>query len=537
MWGKVETRVGVFVLAALCVFAYMGFHIGAFRFDRARYANYTLYFKDISGLSRKADVKISGVKVGWVKDVRLLPDDGMKAEAQVMILKDYALYADAYAMVRQDGLLGPRYIEIVTGDPLLNQLEPGDRLARPSTEPASVDELLIQFKKIADNVYDVTESMKDAIGGDDGKEQLRHLFDNLASSAERLAAVSDVVERTLVRNEDNLDALLSIGTNVQRVTAKLEDDVLPTFQDSIDRIATVFDRDFGSVASRIDVTAQAIEEASVQARDGLRNITAISEKINEGQGLLGKLINEDETYRDLRVAISGFRNYLTKLDRIQIVFDSHFESMQRHAENYRNEDSKGYFDVRIHPNEDYFYMLQLATSEKGFAYREQVDRQYLDDCGVPVNVNQIDGDRFRFLAGDRLTERIDVYKRNSIKIGLQFGKIFGDVAVRFGLFEGSAGVAVDVDIPFNTDKFRWVTSFEAFDMRGWNRRDDRRPHLKWINKMFVMRNIYLAFGADDFASKHNANAFFGAGIRFGDDGVKYFLSSFSGLGCSSFGGN
>jgi len=65
---------------------------------------------------------------------------------------------------------------------------------------------------------------------------------------------------------------------------------------------------------------------------------------------------------------------------------------------------------------------------------------------------------------------------------------------------------------------------------GWNRRDDKRPHLKWINRMFFMNNIYFTLGADDFASKRNASVFAGLGVRFGDDNVKYILSSMSGAG-------
>ena len=41
----------------------------------------------------------------------------------------------------------------------------------------------------------------------------------------------------------------------------------------------------------------------------------------------------------------------------------------------------------------------------------------------------------------------------------------------------------------------------------------------------------LNAGADDFISKKNANVFFGAGIRFGDDDVKYLIPS---LGGASF---
>ena len=528
MIGKIETRVGIFVLAAIGVFVYMGFQIGSFRFDRNRYAEYPLFFKDVSGISRKAEVKISGVKVGWVEDVSLLPNDDMQVEIKVMILKEYSLYSDAYAMVRQDGLLGPKYIEIVSGDPLLRKLQAGDPLSKPSTEPVSIDALMQQFQTIASNVDEVTTTFKDVIGGAEGREQLQTIFDNVNTTVERLASVGDVLDRVILRNEDHIDNFLQIGTN---------------FQEGIDKISNVFDRDFNRMATKFESSAGALEDVSIQARDGLRSVSSVAEKIDEGKGLLGKLVNEDETYRDLKLAIEGFKNYLTKIDRMQVVFDTHFESMIRKAEGYEWEDSKGFFGIRIYPREDYFYLIQLASSEKGYITRKYVERDYFDSEGKPVDttglqneplgntLNLDDLTRLAFI----LDHRKQTTRRDAFKLDLQFGKIFKDVAFRLGLFEGTAGIAIDVDIPFRSDKFRWVTSLELYDTTGQNRRiEDRRPHAKWLNKMFIFRNIYTTFGADDFASKKNASVFFGAGIRFGDDDIKYFLSSLSGVGSTSF---
>ena len=50
-----------------------------------------------------------------------------------------------------------------------------------------------------------------------------------------------------------------------------------------------------------------------------------------------------------------------------------------------------------------------------------------------------------------------------------------------------------------------------------------------------MKNIYTTFGVDDLFSKNNANPFFGGGIRFNDDDLKYFLSSLP-IGKMSSGG-
>ncbi|HLC06567.1 MAG TPA: MlaD family protein [Candidatus Babeliales bacterium] len=558
MQGKIETRVGIFVLIALAVFGYMGFKIGAFRFDRAQYTKYILYFRDISGLSRKAAVKISGVKVGWVEEIKLIPGSDSKldakAEAIVMVSENFPLYQNACAVVRQDGLLGPKYVDLVPGDALLRQLHEGDSLQKSGVDPVDLDDLFREFKEIAGNVREVSESFKEALAGPQGADQIRSFITNLDNAAEKFSTVTNVIERSFVRNEANIDAFLAIGANVQMLSDRLDNNVFPSFQDSIEKISNVFDRDFGRIASRVEATTEALEEAAAQARDGLRNVSSVAEKIDEGKGLLGKLVNEDETYRDLKVAVSGFKNYVSKLDRLQITFDTHFESMHRPAENYRYEDSKGYFDIRIHPNEEHFYVVQITSSEHGFAYRRDKEYVYTND-----NLDFIDPakqfnppaavDARPQLLSDNLYENTlasedklkPVYRqqklwfdRNAIKVGLQFGKIFGDLALRIGLMDGFAGMGADYEFPLKTDNFRWVTTFEGFDFRGFNRRgptkfhQDKRPHLKWLNRMFLMRNIYFTFGADDFISKQNANAFVGIGMRFGDDDVKYVLGSLSG---------
>jgi phospholipid/cholesterol/gamma-HCH transport system substrate-binding protein len=199
--------------------------------------------------------------------------------------------------------------------------------------------------------------------------------------------------------------------------------------------------------------------------------------------------------------------------------------MYRPAEHYDWEDTKGYFDIRIHPNEDRFYLIQLASSEKGFITRREQRKIYYDEQGYEIDMQTLDLPDWAKLLLRYRTKHEDFWRGVPFKIGLQFGKIFGNIAARFGLFENSVGIGVDFDIPFKNDYYRWVMSFEVFDFRGWNRQDDRRPHVKWINKMFFANNFYTVFGADDFVSQHNANIFAGVGIRFGDDDVKYLLPS------------
>jgi phospholipid/cholesterol/gamma-HCH transport system substrate-binding protein len=442
----------------------------------------------------------------------------------VLISRDYEIYCDAYAIVRQDGLLGPKYLEIIPGNPLMSQLEEGSTMGKPSVAPVSVDQLMQKFSTIASHVEEVARSLDGSLGGVNGEEKIRSILNNLDASMQQIASFSQTINQSVVHNEDNLNKIFEIGAHVARISRTLETEVLPSVRSGIEKISEAFDRDLSRIATHVETTADAFGQASIQARDGFKSINSVVEKIDEGKGLLGQLVNDEETYTDLKVAVVGLKNYFAKTTTLQVIFDSHAESMHRPAEHYRYEDSKGYLDIRIHPTEDKFYLLQLASSEKGFIDRAEVRRSYLDECDRPVDTQTLDlsdKDKLELV----FTEKDTIITRNVIKVGLQFGKIFGDIAFRFGLFEGTVGLGVDVDVPLRNNYLRWVTTMEAFDFRGWNRIHDRRPHFKWLNRMFFMRNIYAVFGADDFISKHNASAFFGVGLRFGDEDVKFFLSS------------
>lgn len=509
MQNRVEIIVGIFVLVALGIFAYMGFQVGAFRFDRMRYHSYQMTFKDVSGLSRKAPVKIAGVTVGWIESISLQTGSQTRASTLFMIHRDYVLHSDAHAIIRQDGLLGPKYVEIVPGDPLLPRLEPGCLLAGPCREPQSVDEIFNNMSRITGNIEEVSRSLKNAIGGVEGGEQLKTILQNISVAAQKIASFSDAIDRSIAHNEGNLDSLFNIGTNVQRLSDRIDRAIFPVIEHDLNKVTSVID---------------SLNETSGQIRDSFKSISSIAEKIDQGKGAVGKLINDDETYNDLKFAAKGLKNYVAHGDMLQIIFDSHVEGMYRPGEHYAFEDGKGYFDIRIHPNEDHFYLLELAASERG--YRNQHEKFYefaCDDRLVDPSSSELP-DFARYWWQYRRCKT--TWDRYTWRVGFQFGKMYSNFAFRFGLFDGGfAGAAVDLDIPFETDKFRWLMSVEAYDLHGWNRENDRNPHLKWLNKVYMLHNLYVVFGADDFVSKKNANLFFGAGLRFGDDDIKYILPS------------
>ncbi len=496
---KLETRVGFFILAAIGIFLYLSINIRALRFDKDQFFTYKAYFDDISGLTVKAPVKIAGVEVGWVEHIRLLEDG--KAELLMRINKNIRLAKNAHAMVHQDGLIGTKNLEIDPGDPSTGMLMPGSVLAMPGRTPASVGELLDQFRDIASTIQDIALSFKNTVASRRGEENIKMTLESVSQASNRMAEFANVLSRTMTKNEDNLNVILA---DMRETLSSLKQTV-PSVKSNLDK--------FGEASEHIS-------EAAIQGRETLREAGEVVEKVNNGKGVLGKLVNEDETYYDIKKTVRGFKDYINKTQSLSLSIDMHSESMLRHS------NSKGYFELRLRPASDYFYQFQLVADENGSITRDSIRNTYFDDKCNQLKPSELNIPlEYKIQLAER-TERV-VQRRNDILFGLQFGKRFDRVAFRIGLFESSFGAAVDYYVPLATDKFHWITSIEAFDFRGYKRLNDSRPHIKWINKAFFMNNLYTSFGLDDVCSKRGANPFFGGGLRFNDDDLKYFLSSFS----------
>ena len=470
---KTETKVGVFILASIALFAYSAMHLGFFRFAARNYTTYYMLFEDLGGLVKKADVKIAGVKVGWVDNIQLVDS---KAKVRLAVQKDYGLRTDAVGEIRQEGLVGAKYMELLPGTNLYPQAEPNLTFIREGRPAVSLEVVLNRFETISQNIEDVSIALKESIGNSEQKEQIRSIISNIDTASTKIAHFTDV----LVRDESEI---ANLGRDIGNASRK--------FSSAMDQ--------FNSIMGKVD----------------------------KGEGLVGKLVNEPDIYDDLKVVSCGFKKAANIVDNVEIFFDNHFESMFKPAENYELEDAKGYFDMRFRSKEDTFYQFQVVGTQRGALERDVkiIDRVYINpSTGKPYTEKELNALPGSFYITPSERVKSTEIKRNQTKFGIQIGKTYSNLATRFGIFENSVGVGLDYQIPFDNSRFRWVTSFEAFDLRGQSRIDDNRPHLKWINKLHFLDNIYLAFGADDFVSRKNANAFIGGGVRFTDDDLKYLIA-------------
>ena len=534
---KVETRVGIFVIIAVGIFFYLSLNIGAIRFNQRHYYHYKTFFDDTGGLDEKAPVKIAGVEMGWVESIRLL--EGGKAEVNLKIYKDAKLARNAYATIQQEGLIGSKSIDIEPGDPTTGHLPPGSVLALPGRSPTSVGDLLEQFKDIASGINDIVSSFKNTFATQKGEDSLKLALNSVAQASTQIANFSEILERTLQKNEDNINSMVvdfketayhlkkgvpSITNDFKSITNSLQDQVFPSITSGVDRVTIALaDETLPQLRNNMDMVSDkagtafdSIDSSAIQAGDTFKEAKQVMEKINTGKGVLGKLITEDETYTDLKKTVHGFKEMVNKSQTLDILIDMHTESM------FKTNNSKGYLEAKLRPSNDYFYNLQLVSDENGSIKKIEQRYKRYDSHGNLLKTDNITDPYEKIISADRVEETKQI--KNDILFGFQFGKRFNRVALRIGMFENTFGFGCDYYVPLNTDKFHWITTLEAFDLKGSNRMNDTRPHIKWLNKLYFMKHIYTSFGIDDIYSKHNASPFFGGGIRFGDEDIKYLLS-------------
>ena len=195
---KHEIGVGILVLVAGGLLAYMSMQVGALR-SLGEEIQVTVELSDAAGLSDGAAVRIAGVQVGQVVSMGVEHD---KAILKVSIQGDAEVREDAGIQVRARSILGEKYLELSPRSQEARLLANGDRLvvSQPQTE---IDELVNTLGPIleavdAEAVSLSMERVAQALQEDPDRlaRMLQDLDTLLANSAEASAGLPDTIKET-----------------------------------------------------------------------------------------------------------------------------------------------------------------------------------------------------------------------------------------------------------------------------------------------------------------------------------------------------
>ena len=152
-------RLGIFVVAALAVFAGGVFLIGnrEFRFRSTYRLNSD--FDNVGGLIPGAEVRVGGLREGAVRSIELpqRPDGKVRVTMDLQSATRDVVKKDSVASIQSEGLVGDMYVEVSFGSVGAAKVGNGDAIAGQS--PIEFGALLKKTDSILDGAQQTVESI------------------------------------------------------------------------------------------------------------------------------------------------------------------------------------------------------------------------------------------------------------------------------------------------------------------------------------------------------------------------------------------
>lgn len=401
-----EFKVGFLVLVVSGIIATMSLRVSNDPSYLGSSKQSWFYIEDASGLVKNSGVRMAGITVGVIKNIKL---ENGQARVEMVLQGEVPLTKSARIEIRPNGILGDKHVEIVSGDPRDPPLRSGEQILVVD-DRASVDRLIAEVSKITKSLNAVAENVKSATEGDIDKP-LGRIVHNIERLTSDLADISS----------DKKGQISDIVSNLREITQSINEVVSDKGNEGFKAAW----KDARSSMRRIEAS--------------LSNIEDITGRINRGEGSIGKLVNDESTVEELNTAIAGINNFLDASNKLSTSIDYHSHYLVEGSQ------AKSFLSLRIQPGLDRYYELGIVDDQNGVTESTTTKSS---------------------TGGTESTVREEKKYENRLKISAQFAKNFYDFTVRGGIIENSGGVGFD----YYLWKRRLKTSVEAFDFANVNLR-------------------------------------------------------------------
>jgi phospholipid/cholesterol/gamma-HCH transport system substrate-binding protein len=276
---------------------------------------YRAVFSDVTGLEEGDDIRVAGVRVGEVEDIRI--KDRTLAEVDFTVSADRPLLTSTGAVVRYRSLVGQRYIALTEGTGDGTRLPPGGRIPLSRTQPAlDLNVLLNGFKPLfaALSPQDVnqlaTEIIK-TLQGEGGT--VNSLLAHTASLTTTLAGRDQLIGSVINNLNSVLETLDKRGgrfsnllKQLRRVISGLSADRKPLGESLV------------SIGDLTEATSGLLADARPPLKDDIAELTELTGTLNDNEktveGVLKRLPNKLDELTGTASYGSWFNFYLCDFD-------------------------------------------------------------------------------------------------------------------------------------------------------------------------------------------------------------------------------
>lgn len=276
-----EIKVGVAIIVAAIVF-FVGLRF--FQDLPIFQGSYTLHakFEDAGGLVSGNPVRMKGVSVGTVQSVTLNQSEQM-VDVRFRVEDDVAVPSGSYAKVTGFSALSGVRLTIIPGPASNTPLASGATLPGPP-EGGLLERLSDQAPELAskaDSVLTGANTTFDALN-----QQLANPSSDLRQT---IRALEQTMRNVSELTGDENAALRQTLSNLEAITADLEG-FTGTDTDTLQA------NNLGQTMKRLNAALARLETNLATLETTTTNLNALTTKMNEGDGTIGRLVNDPSLY-------------------------------------------------------------------------------------------------------------------------------------------------------------------------------------------------------------------------------------------------
>ena len=275
-----EAKVGFVITLSFTMFLLIVALLAKISVSRSGY-ELGIYFGFLNDLNVGSPVNIAGgIKIGEVTAIR---QTGEKTEVIVWIDNKYKLIKDTKFAIFTKGIIGSKYINVFV-PPSTNVedfLKDGDRVY--GIDPPSFDQMMLIFQGF----------MQDQSGG----EMLADIFKNSKQFIENLNSIS----------KDNKGDIRQTVL-VTKASVFLFSQQMRMFMDELNRFT-------GNMSSLSEKNKQDVTIIVKNMSEITSNLNKIIQRTEQGRGSLGKLMNDEEIYYNIKEASQSAKDLFGDLKK------------------------------------------------------------------------------------------------------------------------------------------------------------------------------------------------------------------------------
>jgi phospholipid/cholesterol/gamma-HCH transport system substrate-binding protein len=476
---KLETKVGLFftgaiVLLGVLIFRAEKLDLGGKRNQSERFT----IFDQVAGLNLQSAVRIAGVKVG---DVRTIALENGKARVVLGVSNDVPVYADASVSLGSIGILGEKFVDLDPGHSAKGPFPANSPL--PSKAGVSLDNLMETLADIGKNVKGVTQSLNESIGGEQGRQKLDEIVDNIRVLTAEFRAMS----------QENHGAINHTLANVEALSTDLRDR-LPKLAQQFETVGRNLNAILEENRPELKGVVGDVRKLAQSFQGTADNLKVLTDRVNKGEGTIGKLLNDESTVKKINEAVDNVNNMLGGFNKMDFRLDMNAAQWDK------RHDSRVGLGLEIAPRPDYWYALAFASTPDGKVRQSTQNITQLDPItGLPVSVP---------------TSIRTITTEQVFTATAQFAKRLGPAVFSAGIVENKGGAGVEL----RTLEDRLRFGVLAYD---FTKQDDKpNPRYRFTSSYQFWKGAYVQAGVQDIANRDLRTLFFGAGLRWKDDDLK-----------------